>query len=155
MFMLFPVDRCLYLFPTNPCVLLFLTSRGCDVQIFICFRLLGMYLYCLRSKVQWHMMMFLAKSSQSGRKRQIWHSFFWVQGTSLEGVPRETTILGGRGAVRCNLIYPCISMKATLIVKAKLFVPCFAIEINSNKKKKIQKKRSCEDLYYSSSYFLC
>ena len=43
------------------------------------------------------MVMFLAKSSQTRRKRQIWHSSFWVQGTSLEGVPRETTILGGRG----------------------------------------------------------
>ena len=58
MFMLLPVDGCLYLFPTNPCVLLFLTSRGCDVQIFIYFRLLGMYLYCLRSKVQWLMVIF-------------------------------------------------------------------------------------------------
>ena len=132
MFMLLPVDGCLYLFPTNPCVLLFLTSRGCDVQIFIYFRLLGMYLYCLLSKVQWLMVMFLAKSSQTGRKHQIWHSFFWVQGTSLEGVPRETTILGGGGGgLRCNLIYPYISMKATLKVKAKLFVLCFAIENNN------------------------
>ena len=45
------------------------------------------------------MVMVLAKSSQTGRKHQIWHSFFWVQGTSLEGVPRETTILGGGGGL--------------------------------------------------------
>ena len=49
-------------------------------------------------------------ASQTGRKVQIWHSFFWVKGTNLEGVPRETIIGGGGGggggSVRCNLIYP-------------------------------------------------
>ena len=36
-------------------------------------------------------------ASQTGRKVQIWHSFFWVKGTNLEGVPRETIIGGGGG----------------------------------------------------------
>ena len=38
-------------------------------------------------------------------ERKKAQSFFWVQGTNLEGVPRETTI---RGDVTCDLIYPCI-----------------------------------------------
>ena len=50
----------------------------------------------------------------------------------------------GGGGLRCNLIYPYISMKATLKVKAKLFVLCFAIENNNNnnKKKDIEKRSS-------------
>ena len=43
------------------------------------------------------------ESSKFGAK------LFWVQGTTnLEGVPRETTIGGGGGGVRCELIYPYI-----------------------------------------------
>ena len=80
------------------------------------------------------------ESSKFGAK------LFWVQGTTnLEGVPRETTIGGGGGGVRCDLIYlTYISMKATLKVKAKLFVLCFAI-----KNKKYTEKKDRPSIFIS------